>query len=602
MSFRLFYQNAGADFTTTNPNPPNISLSDGTLARLQTDQKLETTLDYFNLAILPKYYFSDRVYAIGGLVFGYASRMSFVQTETITSPVGEKFINGESTRKILAGNFGGDNSQQTKSMRLALHIGAGYDYPLSERFILNPEIAYNLSFLKVFTPSDWKVNTLFAGIGVKYLLDFSEPPKPKPIPENPIVAPPPQIVYTMPKPTPISNLTAKNVMQNGSTLNFAEINVSDEISNFVLPLLPYVFFDKDGGVLPGRYANLTSAQTANFNESFTNSAMELYHNLLNVVGKRMQIYPESKLTVTGCTEPIDDSLNSKEVSIKRAQAIKNYLTSVWGISNDRISTLSRQLPQVISNRQSIDGREENRRAELYSDDERILAPVRGNLSKSSIEPPSLALETNVQFPESVKSWALSLKSANGENLYAENKNGKASEKINWKIDENKISAIARAKEIGKYLSGELELLSDSGRATKSYAQIPIRYSVSSRLLDGRIINDTLVERYVLLFFDFDKPNISKFNENMISLIQQRIRTNSKINIQGYTDRTGPEQRNIELSGNRAKTVEEAIQTRIIPEKTLANGVGPVLIYNNDLPEGRMYNRTVIVEIYTPIEK
>src|SRR5262245_56943406 len=104
-----------------------------------------------------------------------------------------------------------------------------------------------------------------------------------------------------------------------------------------------------------------------------------------------------------------------------------------------------------------------------------------------------------------------------------------------------------------------------------------------------------------MFFDFDTPNVSDFNAQVVKLIQDRMRTSSAVRITGVTDRTGEASYNQTLSTKRAEATAKRIQSRIVPEQLRAIGTGETLIYNNDLPEGRFYNRTVVIEIATPIE-
>ena len=133
-------------------------------------------------------------------------------------------------------------------------------------------------------------------------------------------------------------------------------------------------------------------------------------------------------------------------------------------------------------------------------------------------------------------------------------------------------------------------------------QIPVSRKVSSRSLNGEILRDSTIERYNLIFFDFNSPKVSKFNESTVSVILNRIRLNSAVNVFGFTDRIGSDVVNKKLSEARAEDFYEKIKSRIVPNKLDYTGNGAKLIYNNDFPEGRFYNRTVIVEIATPLDK
>ena len=68
-----------------------------------------------------------------------------------------------------------------------------------------------------------------------------------------------------------------------------------------------------------------------------------------------------------------------------------------------------------------------------------------------------------------------------------------------------------------------------------------------------------------------------------------------------TDRIGESDYNQDLSRRRALETARLVKARIVPETIVSEGGGERPIFNNDLPEGRMYNRTVIVEIATPEE-
>jgi outer membrane protein OmpA-like peptidoglycan-associated protein len=149
------------------------------------------------------------------------------------------------------------------------------------------------------------------------------------------------------------------------------------------------------------------------------------------------------------------------------------------------------------------------------------------------------------------------------------------------------------------VTAELTLTASDGTPIRDAREIPIRHSIRSKRFSGEIVRDSLVERYNLMLFDFDSPKVSDFNRPVIEMIQARMRTNSAVRITGYTDRIGDDTYNASLSQNRANSTSQVIKSRIIPAQVSAAGAGETLIYNNDLPEGRFYNRTVMIEIATP---
>jgi outer membrane protein OmpA-like peptidoglycan-associated protein len=72
---------------------------------------------------------------------------------------------------------------------------------------------------------------------------------------------------------------------------------------------------------------------------------------------------------------------------------------------------------------------------------------------------------------------------------------------------------------------------------------------------------------------------------------------------GSTDNLGELSHNQELSTQRAENVRDLILADKPDSKiTSTKGIGPSnLLYDNHLPEGRYYCRTVRVEVATPLE-
>jgi outer membrane protein OmpA-like peptidoglycan-associated protein len=108
-----------------------------------------------------------------------------------------------------------------------------------------------------------------------------------------------------------------------------------------------------------------------------------------------------------------------------------------------------------------------------------------------------------------------------------------------------------------------------------------------------------------IIFEFDDANaIKMYNKYLTEIVTPKIPKNGKVIIHGYTDITGSEVNNQRLSSDRANEVVS------IMEKSLANaGRTDVTFkvyafgenqeyapFENDSPEERAYNRTVIIDI------
>jgi outer membrane protein OmpA-like peptidoglycan-associated protein len=114
------------------------------------------------------------------------------------------------------------------------------------------------------------------------------------------------------------------------------------------------------------------------------------------------------------------------------------------------------------------------------------------------------------------------------------------------------------------------------------------------------------ETYKLVLFPFNRFDAGPFNERILKeFVYTRTTPKSDIAIEGHTDVIGMFESNGKLSANRAKTVETGIRaaTKNQFQSLESKGVGEEQeFFINQLPEGRLYNRTVQINIQTPIEE
>jgi outer membrane protein OmpA-like peptidoglycan-associated protein len=139
-----------------------------------------------------------------------------------------------------------------------------------------------------------------------------------------------------------------------------------------LPVLPYVFFDRNSSVIPERYT--TDRAMLNPNAITTNVAF--HHQLLKVIADRMQRDPSIEITLTGCSS---DDEQEQRLSLDRARAVAKIFTSTFGIASKRITTRGRRLPSspsIAVDREAPLADEENRRVEITSTSPDLLMPYR----------------------------------------------------------------------------------------------------------------------------------------------------------------------------------------------------------------------------------
>lgn len=100
-----------------------------------------------------------------------------------------------------------------------------------------------------------------------------------------------------------------------------------------------------------------------------------------------------------------------------------------------------------------------------------------------------------------------------------------------------------------------------------------------------------------IYFDLDSYTIKPESEPTIKTIAEMLKANSslKVYVIGHTDMTGKLEYNMELSGERAEAVVNALVDRygIAADRLKAKGVGPLSpVSTNKTEEGRKLNRRV----------
>ncbi len=576
VSARLQYWKADGTFNAPNDVQPLVQMVDGSYLRMQTEYALQTNVDIVTFDAIAQWYPYAGLYVGAGPQIGLVTRASFEQRENILAPSGIEFRNGGTERSIFAGDFSANG--RSSAIRIAAKAVAGYDISLSKSFTLTPEVGFSFPFTGVLSGSDWKVQGLQMGLTISYT--FSTPEAV--IIEKPMA---PTAVPTPDAPRVSIAVDMESVDAVGLRVPGGDVVLHEIRRRELSPLLPFVFFEKGSASIPLRY----SQRGPDFSEASITSdnVMDVYHNLLNIVGDRMTMNPSATLTITGYREPLEGETDAS-LSTQRAEAVKSYLQNTWGISGQRLNVAAGELPPVQSNRTVDDGRAEHRRVELASNDPAILAYVIPQRLVRSVSPSAVILTTRVQNSGATptitvmddKSTTIASASAAA---------------LTWTPDADRVAAVLAGRQYARGLvTADVDGVSDQRVFT-------IKADVRSVKFNGDTIRDSIVERYRLMFFDFDTPEINDFNGDAVKLVQAQLRTTSHVRVVGYTDRIGAPAYNQDLSARRAQAVATAINKRIIPDVLEAQGAGATPIVDNDLPEGRWYNRTVLIEVTTPLE-
>ena len=595
------------------------------------DGVFEHTIDasFMNVAYEPSIMYNpfQKLYFTVGLRVGLNIINTYEQVETIISPAGYgTFIDslGNDTHKRTRNENSGDMPEAI-AFQMALQGGISYEFPLNKdkNIVVAPEISYYFPLTDLVTDTKWQVASINVGVALKY--------SPLPIKElfrkeiyidtikiesdiiveNKFIFGQTDIKTNVSKEnghivtTEITKRTdtlyyAKTYTLDGSIIAVGVDSLGNEIPNPIFqieefvsnrldPLLNYIFFENNSSELSKRYVNIYKNETKDFkvNSLFRETTLDIYYNILNIVGRRLTDNTSANITLIGCNSNIAGEKGNTTLSQNRAETVRDYLINIWDISADRITLKKRNLPKKASTPiQETDKIQENQRVEIYSDNDKILKPVFIEKIDRTANPPIARFKAKAEAEAGLTSWEV-LAYQNGT--------------TNAKFIKTGIDAIPNI------IDWELEKFQKI--IPKQVAPIFYNLRVEDSKGNKKIIDEkTLaveitikkkqIEQFSLILFDFDRSEIIGNNKKIIDFISKRIKSNSIITIKGFTDRTGDNIYNQKLSERRAKSAKKSLGRKDATYK----GVGEEqLLYDNEFPEGRFYCRTVNIIVDTPIK-
>jgi outer membrane protein OmpA-like peptidoglycan-associated protein len=377
----------------------------------------------------------------------------------------------------------------------------------------------------------------------------------------------------------------------------SELVMEEEIVRETFPLLNYVFFDQNSSTIPERYVRLTAAQVADFDESaIDGGAMDFYYNVLNVLGSRLKSNPEAGITLNGYHSNTGPERNAAQLARGRAEAVRDYLRTVWGVEDERISLAAGALPPVASSSRDTMGQTENRRVEISSDDWRILRPVTFVRRLASVVPEQVQFLTSIDAEEGLESWRLTTEQNNAS--FDQRSALQAEQRITWNW-KNRAGELPASE-------GDLRVrFAVTDKAGDSYVTEALAIAVREVKHESRknvtVMDGITVEKISLILFPFDVAEPGQRNERIMDdYVYPRLSDEVTIDVSGYTDIIGSEEYNLRLSQQRADAVRAILLRRLgdaASERITSTGLGETSpVFSNDTPEGRFYNRTVSLRI------
>ncbi len=527
-------------------------------------ETLDANLGYVEVAPILNYYFLEDkpLYLLGGIELG----VPIVANYDYSSSVDPNII-----------NFDIEN----KATRLALALGAGYNFNITKNIFLTPEISYRFPLSKV-SSSDlydaWNVSQLRLGVNLTFSLNpYEEQITPRE--EYKLELGSPELSYyddkMMPKPL--------------NKINVEEVQYSE-----LFPLLPYVFFPEKKAVPDPSIQTLAAQNEAGeFTiDDLNPDAFKINTYTLDIIGKRLQENPNATITITGTLDS-KELKKEKNLSKERADFCKNYLVANYNIAANRINVVASGMPSNPSNKNDVDGDAENRRAEITSDNFDLMKPIVIFGDKERVTNPSMVnFKSEVITNDTLDSWKLVYRQSGDEvEVFSGIQDPGL---ITWQIKPNQLKSTSIP------VDWEYTVKTKSGITKKLNGSIPSDYFSFSRKKSENLPDKT-ISKFSLVLFDFDSPKISEKDKQIIDKnILPVIAANSTVQIYGYTDKIGDFDYNKNLATRRADAVKNYLATKVKNVKFESYGVGEgVQIFNNDQTLGRQLSRTVQIYVVTP---
>lgn len=318
---------------------------------------------------------------------------------------------------------------------------------------------------------------------------------------------------------------------------------------------------------------------------------------LDNVASVLSEYSDTKIEIAGHTDDKGGENFNKKLALNRAQAVKEYIVDK-GISADQIHAVGYGYDYPIASNKTEEGRAQNRRIELKilesgSIKEGVLGCVGFESGSASVNSYSKACldmlaELLINAPD------IKIEVA----AFTDNRGNE---------DANRKLSIDRAKSVVNYLikkgvkptclnaQGYGEANPIASNDTKEGREKNRRIEI--KILEVEDMKTGILEN---IYFETNKAVLSRESYPSLNKLAAKMIANAKMKIEicGYTDNSGNETDNLQLSQRRAEAVVNyLISAGISEDRLIATGYGSTNpIAANDTFEGRAKNRRIEVKI------
>lgn len=557
-----------------------------------------------------------------GFWLAYTFSGKVIQSEQILKPDGIMYENGKRIRDEYSGNI-----PDFIPFRLAFTLNLDYELPFSlfNSFRLIPRLSYYLDMIPLIKNYSWSTHYLNFSLSFYHKTDKIEPEirketilevdtliqKRKDIKDSLFVfgktltntqtIEGKNIItikeflrrtdtLLVPKKNEISaKIQTYAVYPDSSRKKIFSINIIENYARSLVPLLPYIFFEKNSFEISEKYRfNLNNTEKLDYLDP-----VFLNRHIFKILAVGIKENPGIKIKLFGYTDKTTEKADCR-IAKERATAVRDYFVRNFNIDSsvfDIIASGKNCEPKNPTLSQNEDGYIENRRVEIEPDNPELLKPISiiTKLNSPQIDPPALEFDPSVTSTESIKSWKLEV--FQKDNILLSFSGLGLPKKIIQNVD----SSLAEKITHMEALNVRLTVWDVQGDSAVAFDKQTVNKDTSDKIL----------ERYSVALFKVSKDILRDVDKIGIKEFANKIEDGDTISIIGFTDYLGFPAENIKLSQNRADAVYSFLN-KILIEKQLnviidkcqgvADKIFPSNIQSYSTPEERYLSRTVQIEI------
>ncbi|MEO5931579.1 MAG: hypothetical protein ABIR47_16715 [Candidatus Kapaibacterium sp.] len=325
------------------------------------------------LNIVPQFHYGRYLrLGIGGSV---AYRFSTVLTEyeEIVTPAEARFTPENRSERLIASRA----EIESRRLRYGAVLALSYRFPISRVAALVPELRGRAD-LTALALEHLGTQALDVGGGISLLFNLFPPPP------DTIVSPAPVLRALL------------DLFQDdgGADSGAAVIAVERTIHRQHVSILPMIFFDRNSGEIPERYAALQPAETDAFNRRSLAGLdpLAIHARTLDILGMRMRRDSVANIMLAGTFVQGE----SEGLARGRGEAVRAYLHDIWGISKSRMEiavdhAVPSGSPAGVFFRTASAG---------------LLSPVSTEWIARDFQPPKIGLRRTITAGAGVRRWEL----------------------------------------------------------------------------------------------------------------------------------------------------------------------------------------------------